>query len=102
MGFETFPSKSSPVNPEQQRGQTSKNSPGTCSYPGKSTGQVNTGAQRGQTSKNGPGTRTYAKKGAKQSRPGNDQTPAAKSVPGDITKVGSPNWGDLMAKPSAK
>jgi hypothetical protein len=99
--FTTHPTKSSPVNPEEQRGQTG---PGlktqatglvSKTFPGKG----GNGFKLADTSDNSAGTRTYPKKGAKMSRPGEDVT---NDVPGDITQKNGGNCcGDLMAKPKA-
>lgn len=102
MGVNTYPTKKSPVNPEEQRGQTGPglktSATGLVSKtPGK--GKSGNGFKLADTSENAPGTRTYAKRGAKQSRPGESQD-GKDTVPGDLTQTnGGSCCGDLMAKP---
>ena len=96
--FSTYPTKKSPVNPEQQRGQTS---PGlktqetglvSGTYPGKG----GNGFKLDDTTAPGSGKTSYPKKGMKQSRPG---TAIDNAVPrGDMD---SDSCCDLMAKPKA-
>lgn len=101
--YSTYPSKKSPVNPEQQRGQTG---PGlktqaeglVSKSPG--NGKSGNGFKLSDTSDNQPGQRTYPKKGARQTKAGDD-IGFGVDVPGDIQKHDSPNW-DLMSKPKAQ
>lgn len=82
--YNTYPSKSSPVNPSEQIGQTSpglkstKTGQYTQTFPSKVKGS----GKLTKTPTPKAGTETFPKSGAKQSRPG-EVSPNAPSVKSD-------------------